>query len=97
MEFLINTVKPIVLKLNLCSTMTIDTPTHTQFGKLVCYTHLLNFTVAGLTLNFTSFYVLRVVEVNMVRKVVNSIPFNGFGFVRIPNFRDCRIVACILI
>src|SRR4051812_38697597 len=97
MKFLINTIKTIILKLNLGGTMAIYTPSHTKLSVLISYAHFLHFTVAGLALHLTSLYMLRVVEVNVVRKVMNSCPFNRFCLVWIPYFRDGRIIAGILV
>jgi len=67
MKFFINAVKLIAacfartirgIKIHFCIAMTVDAPTHAQFGKLVNFIHIGNLAMTGLALHFARFYVL---------------------------------------
>src|SRR5258705_9033714 len=80
-KFFVNIIKfvamaLVIIKLNVCCTMAIDTPSHAQVGKLFNLIHFLNFTMTGLTLNPANFYVLGMIEISQVRQVMNLYPFN---------------------
>jgi hypothetical protein len=94
-KLLIHAVEPIVLKLNIGFSVTVNTPAHAKVAKLLHFSHLLNRTMTGLTLHAPYFGVLRVVEINVVRKVVNLDPFDGFTLACV--FIERRIPSGILI
>ena len=64
--FFVNAVKSVVFKLHFGFTVTVDTPAHTQVGKLLYLIHFLYFTMAGLTLYLACFYVLGMVKINVI-------------------------------
>src|SRR5687767_53040 len=102
MELLINAVEfvafcTIVIEINFCIAMTIDTPAHAQLRKLFHFIHFRNISMTGLALNIACFYVLGMIEVNMVRQVVDPYPFNWFGFGRIPIIWFGRIETRIFV
>ena len=85
MKFFINAVELIamafiVAELNVCCTMAIDAPSHAQISKLLHLVHLLDLTVAGLTLHPAYLNMLGVVEINQVREAMDPYPFNWFRF-----------------
>jgi hypothetical protein len=78
-EFLVNAVKFIacaiaIIEIHFCFAVTVDTPSHAQFSFLFHLMHFLDISMAGLALNITNSYVLRVVEIHVVRKVVDLYP-----------------------
>ena len=56
--------------------VTVHAPTHAKLGKLLHFVHFLDISMTCLTGDFSSNCVLRVVEVNVVRKVMDFNPFN---------------------
>ena len=63
MEFFIDTIKLIsmaliIIKLNFCFPMTINTPAHTQVCKLFYFRHFLDVSMTGLALLFADLHVL---------------------------------------
>lgn len=78
-ELLVNAVESIFSELHLGLAVAVDAPTHAQVGKLLHFTHLLDFTMAGLAGHLAGYYVLGVVEINMVRQVMDLDPLNGLG------------------
>ena len=84
-EMLINAVKLIatrscrIREVDLRSTVTVDTPAHAQGRKLMYLVHLLDRTMAGLTLHFTGCGVLGMAKEDVVGKVVNLYPFDRLG------------------
>src|ERR1035437_2357669 len=83
MKFFIDAIKFIsmpfiIIKLNLCFPVAINTPTHAKISKLRYFRHFLDITMAGLALLLAYFYVLRMIKINIIRQVVNSNPLNLF-------------------
>ena len=83
MEFFVDAIEfisgAIAVEVNLCFPVAIDTPAHAQLGKLVHFRHFLDITMTCLALLFAYFYVLAMIEINMVGQVVNFNPLNWFG------------------
>src|SRR5687767_8633202 len=72
MKFFINTIELIslsiiIIELNICLPMTIDTPAHTKVSKLLYFIHILYISMAGLALLLTYFYMLCMIKINMIR------------------------------
>src|SRR4051812_19763171 len=83
MILFINAVEPVLFELNLCCTVTIDTPAHAEVCKLFHLVHFLDLSMAGMALYFFRFNVLCMAEENMVRKVMDLGPLNRFCFSRV--------------
>ena len=81
--FLIRFVIFVVVEFDLCLPMAIDTPTHAQGGVLPDDLHLLYFAMTLLAVHFPDGHVLGMVEVDMVRKVVDPIPLDRTTDLRI--------------
>src|SRR5680860_1732203 len=64
----------ITLGYNLCSSVTINTPSHSQGAMLGYDFHFFNRTMAGLALYFTHFHMLRVIEISQIRKIMHPYP-----------------------
>ena len=85
LEVLINAVELVAVRtgrireVDLCSAVAIDTPAHAQRRKLMYFIHLLDRTVAGLTLNFTRCGMLGMAKEDVVGKVVDLYPFDRLG------------------
>jgi hypothetical protein len=75
-EFFINAVEFIIGELHLGIAMTIDAPAHAQVGKLVHLIHFGDITMARLALLLSNHHVLGVIKVNMIRQVMNALPFD---------------------
>lgn len=88
--FLENAVVPIFFELHLGFPVTVDTPAHAQICKLIHLPHFVYFPMAGLALYLTHFYVLGVVEVYVIRQVMNLYPFYGTGLAGIPWFAGLK-------
>ena len=83
MEFLINTIEFIpgavaIIEIDLGFTMAVHAPSHAQLRELLHLIHFMNGTMAGLALYVSSADVLAMVEINVVGKVVNPFPGDGF-------------------
>ena len=84
-EFLIDAVELVtsvaraVGEVDLCGTVTVDTPAHAQGSELFYFIHFLDRTVAGLALYLAGLGVLRVAEEYVVRQAVDLDPFNRLG------------------
>src|SRR5688572_20679764 len=71
-KFLINTIELIpipfiVIELNVCFPVAINTPPHAKLRKLFHFIHFLDISMAGLALLFAYLNMLGVVKVNMIR------------------------------
>ena len=66
-------------KLHLGFAVTIYTPTHRKVRKLFYEVHGFNGSVAGLALDLSCFHMLGMTEKYMIRKFVDSNPFNRFA------------------
>jgi hypothetical protein len=86
MVFFVDTVKSIVFKLHFGFAVTVNTPAHAKIRELLHFTHFLNFTVAGLALHLSGFYVLGMVKIYVVGQIVDTNPFDRLGIVGIPRF-----------
>jgi hypothetical protein len=65
MVFFVDAVKSIVFKLHFGFAVTVHTPAHAKVRELLHFTHFLNFTMAGLALYLSGFYVLGMVYASM--------------------------------
>src|ERR1700733_14251445 len=100
MEFLVNAVEFIAIpagirEVDLGSTVTIDTPAHAQFGKLLHFVHFLDRSVTGLALYLACADMLCVAEENMVGQVMDLDPFHRLAGLCI--FSGLGIVAGIAV
>jgi hypothetical protein len=100
-KMLVNAVKLVAIprgirEIDFRSTVAIDTPTHAQRGELVHFIHLLDRTMAGLTLHFTGFGMLGMAEEDMVGKIMDLYPFDRLGIFRVIGARF-RIVANVAV
>ena len=79
MEFFVNAIETVActvcIEINFGFAVTVDTPAHAQFSIAVYFIHFLDIAMTGLTLYITCSCVLRMIEINVVRKVVNLNPF----------------------
>ena len=88
MEFLVNAVEFVAIsagigKIDLGSTVTVDTPAHAQRSELPYLIHFLDRSVAGLALYLACLCMLGVAEEYVIGKVMYFGPFYGFGVLRI--------------
>ena len=74
--FLKNAIVIIVCELYLRLAVTVDTPAHRQRSRLMHLIHFMNVAVALLTLHLPYFYVLGVIEINVIREVMDLCPGN---------------------
>ena len=81
-EFFVNAVEFVIGKLHFGFPVTVYTPAHAQVSKLVYFVHFLDFTMAGLALLLTGFYVLGVIKIYVIGQVMNANPFNGLCLFR---------------
>ena len=82
-----------IIEINLCLAMAIDTPSHAQVSHLFYLIHRGDLTVTALALNLSGSDVLRVVEVNMVRKIMDLYPFDRLSHGWVPFSRILWIKA----
>ena len=78
-EFLVNAIELItctvvVVEINLCLAVAVNAPAHAQFSHLLHPVHFLDISMAGLAGYISNSYVLCVVEINVVRKVMDLDP-----------------------
>src|SRR5688572_1613029 len=52
--------------------VTVNTPAHAEISKLVNLRHFLDVSMTGLASKFAHLHMLAMVEINVIRKVVNS-------------------------
>jgi hypothetical protein len=86
MEFFVDAIESIVFKLHFGFSVTVHTPAHAKIRELLYFTHFLNFTMAGLALHLSGFYVLGMVKIYVVGQIVDTNPFNRLGIVGITRF-----------
>src|SRR5882757_3850249 len=85
MEFLVNAVELVAIvpgrirEIDLCRTVTVDTPAHAEWRKLFYFIHFLDGAVAGLALYFTRLGMLCMAEEYMVGKAVDLDPLHRFS------------------
>src|SRR5690606_26988560 len=65
----------VILDFNIGFFVTIDTPTHCQWGELRHYFHGFNWPMACLAFDTAHCYVLRVIEISKIWQVMNANPF----------------------
>src|SRR3954454_10244998 len=88
----VHAVKAIIFKLNFCTAVAVQTPTHAQGSKLEHFIIAGNLAMAGLALHSASVYMLSMIEINMIREIVNTHPRNWFCLTCIPGssgFKTC--------
>ena len=89
MEFFVNAVEFITVvpgrirEIDLGRTVTVDTPAHAQFSKLLHLVHFLDRTMTGLALHFAGAGVLGMTEEYMVGEIVDLYPLNRLGILGI--------------
>lgn len=100
MELFVNAIEfiPISLairKIHFRSPVTVDAPAHTKRRKLLYLVHLGDISMTGLALYLARTDMLGMVEVNMVRQVVNFHPFNLLSGLVV--FPGCGIITGIAV
>jgi hypothetical protein len=80
MELLINAVEFVVGELHFGFPVAVNAPTHAEVCKLINLIHLLDLTVTGLALLLPCIHVLGMVEIYMIRQVMDADPLDGLAF-----------------
>jgi hypothetical protein len=79
MDLLVMHIKLVVEELHFCFSVAVDAPSHAQVLNLYYTVHVLHLTMTFSAVKLANVHMLGMVEIGMIRKVVNPDPFYGLA------------------